>query len=136
MHTVLFAALPRRLYMLAHELEADAGSSSSSSSSSSHNLLPAVQAAGPITSLATYLLPEMATRVGSLVQLGLHVYYWLAGVNNLLIADDKGQDRDSQLPQPDDGVAFARLFRPSPQMVGPAPATCCAQPCQIQGISS
>jgi hypothetical protein len=105
--------------VLAHELEGDAGSSSSSRHSrhSRHSLLPAVHAAGPSTSLATYLLPELATQAACLGELGLHVLFWLRGVSNLLSTAEEDQDSDLELPQPHNGIAFARVFRPSPQMV-------------------
>jgi hypothetical protein len=93
-----------RLYVLAHEFEAGAGSSSSS-----HAVLPAVHAAGPNIPLATYLLPEMAKRAGCLLDLGDPACAWLAVYN------------DTDPPEPDDGWGFARVFRPSPQIVRLAP---------------
>jgi hypothetical protein len=103
--------------VLARELEADAGSSVR------HSLLPAVHAAGPNTLLATYLLPEMGKRIEILIELGLPMVVWLAARNNL--SNIARKDGVAEPPGPRNGVAFARVFRPSPQMVSLAPSTCC-----------
>jgi hypothetical protein len=116
-----------RLYVLAHELEADAGRTSSS-----HNTPPAVHAAGPNTPLATYLLPEMVRGTASLLEFGAPAFLWLAARNNLSTADKYGvKDTESQAPK--DGGTFARVFRPSPQMVSLAPSPCCVQLFHTQG---
>jgi hypothetical protein len=86
-----------------------------------------VHAPGANTSLATYLLPEIAKRAEHLLQLGYPALGWLVALNNLSYTAGGYGNGGAGPPGAMNGMAFARAFSPSPQMVSLSPVSCCVQ---------